>query len=94
MRSGDGADISSQRKSNHGHSVARSRFQYHRLAYEKSYAGGFYYGDLIIEEGGFPPCFLEDLDCQRKSDQREDALILMLFGILVICVIVFCLVYR
>ena len=66
------------------------------LAYRDTYKGGFDYSEL----NGYnylPPCFEDDLECQKVSRDREKIVAVLVFSVIfvvIVMVIAICFVYR
>ena len=71
------------------------RSESYGLAYRDLYEGGFYYGD-VKADGEFPPCFEDDLECQRVSESQEKmmlGILLSVVGVVFVIVVIICLCF-
>ena len=59
------------------------------MAYQTSYKGGFYYGDIHLNDGTLPPCHRDDIECQNNQESFGLEIVLMaVINILVILALV------
>ena len=76
-----------------GQEVIEGSLEY-GIAYQNSYSGGFYYGDLINSNDGYlPKCFPEDEECQIVSAERDSVTRWYVVGIITVIGLVIGLFY-
>ena len=57
------------------------------IAYQNTYSGGFYYGDLSNDDGSLPTCFEEDLECREVSSNREKLVVGVTFALILLVLV-------
>ena len=78
------------RVSNHTKSISsntKDSDTYYGTAYQDYYEGGFYYGDLQIDDDALPACYPEDKECQSASEKRETAHLALAVTVVVVIIL-------